>query len=174
VCLDTCHLYAAGYDIARPKGYEQTIADFDRTYTEENPPEQAIYRVSAPTLFARASDVAARLDAIARFRGELFAALVSGGQTPEKRRERDARVAELARRWGLPSLRACAGSALAAHRRSARPDAGSAARLVPGAALRSRNASRFANPVRETWSRCEGPWCQPRSRRAKSPRGEMG
>ncbi|HEV8253927.1 MAG TPA: deoxyribonuclease IV [Vicinamibacteria bacterium] len=30
VCLDTCHLYAAGYDIARPKGYERTLADFDR------------------------------------------------------------------------------------------------------------------------------------------------
>jgi deoxyribonuclease-4 len=30
VCLDTCHVYAAGYDIARPKGYEQTLADFDR------------------------------------------------------------------------------------------------------------------------------------------------
>ncbi|HEY3121733.1 MAG TPA: deoxyribonuclease IV [Vicinamibacteria bacterium] len=30
VCLDTCHLYAAGYDIARPRGYERTLADFDR------------------------------------------------------------------------------------------------------------------------------------------------
>jgi deoxyribonuclease IV len=30
VCLDTCHLYAAGYDIATPRGYERTIAEFDR------------------------------------------------------------------------------------------------------------------------------------------------
>jgi deoxyribonuclease-4 len=30
VCLDTCHLYAAGYDIATPDGYEQTVADLDR------------------------------------------------------------------------------------------------------------------------------------------------
>jgi deoxyribonuclease-4 len=30
VCLDTCHLYAAGYDIARPKGYEAALASFDR------------------------------------------------------------------------------------------------------------------------------------------------
>jgi deoxyribonuclease IV len=30
VCLDTCHLLAAGYDIATPEGYEQTVADFDR------------------------------------------------------------------------------------------------------------------------------------------------
>jgi deoxyribonuclease-4 len=30
VCLDTCHLYAAGYDIASPEGYERTLRDFDR------------------------------------------------------------------------------------------------------------------------------------------------
>lgn len=30
VCLDTCHLFAAGYDIATPRGYEKTLADFDR------------------------------------------------------------------------------------------------------------------------------------------------
>jgi deoxyribonuclease-4 len=30
VCLDTCHLLAAGYDIARPRGYEATLAEFFR------------------------------------------------------------------------------------------------------------------------------------------------
>ncbi len=30
VCLDTCHLYAAGYDIATPAGYERTMRDFHR------------------------------------------------------------------------------------------------------------------------------------------------
>jgi deoxyribonuclease IV len=30
VCLDTCHLYAAGYDIATPGGYERTLAELDR------------------------------------------------------------------------------------------------------------------------------------------------
>jgi deoxyribonuclease-4 len=30
VCLDTCHLFAAGYDIATPRGYERTLAEFDR------------------------------------------------------------------------------------------------------------------------------------------------
>jgi deoxyribonuclease IV len=30
VCLDTCHLYAAGYDIATPRGYARTMAEFDR------------------------------------------------------------------------------------------------------------------------------------------------
>lgn len=29
VCLDTCHIFAAGYDIASNEGYEVTIASFD-------------------------------------------------------------------------------------------------------------------------------------------------
>lgn len=29
VCFDTCHAYAAGYDLARPEGYAQTMADLD-------------------------------------------------------------------------------------------------------------------------------------------------
>ena len=29
VCLDTCHTFAAGYDIATPEGMKQTIAEFD-------------------------------------------------------------------------------------------------------------------------------------------------
>jgi len=30
VCLDTCHLFAAGYDISTEKGYRKTIREFDR------------------------------------------------------------------------------------------------------------------------------------------------
>jgi deoxyribonuclease-4 len=30
VCLDTCHLLAAGYDLATPRGYEATLAEFFR------------------------------------------------------------------------------------------------------------------------------------------------
>jgi deoxyribonuclease-4 len=29
VCLDTCHLYAAGYDIVTSRGYDRTLADLD-------------------------------------------------------------------------------------------------------------------------------------------------
>ena len=29
VCLDTCHSYAAGYDIKSPEGYEKTFRDFE-------------------------------------------------------------------------------------------------------------------------------------------------
>ena len=30
VCLDTCHLLAAGYDICSPEGYQRTFREFDR------------------------------------------------------------------------------------------------------------------------------------------------
>jgi apurinic endonuclease APN1 len=30
VCFDTCHAYAAGYDISTPSGWEKTLAEFDR------------------------------------------------------------------------------------------------------------------------------------------------
>jgi deoxyribonuclease-4 len=30
VCLDTCHIFAAGYDIRTKEGYEQVFAEFDR------------------------------------------------------------------------------------------------------------------------------------------------
>jgi deoxyribonuclease-4 len=30
VCLDTCHIFAAGYDIRTPQAYQRTMADFDR------------------------------------------------------------------------------------------------------------------------------------------------
>lgn len=30
ICLDTCHLFAAGYDIATPRGYARTMRELDR------------------------------------------------------------------------------------------------------------------------------------------------
>jgi deoxyribonuclease-4 len=30
ICLDTCHLFGAGYDIRTPEAYEKTISEFDR------------------------------------------------------------------------------------------------------------------------------------------------
>lgn len=30
ICLDTCHLHAAGYDLTTRRGYEQVMAEFDR------------------------------------------------------------------------------------------------------------------------------------------------
>jgi deoxyribonuclease-4 len=31
VCVDTCHVHAAGYDLLTPEGYERTFRDLDRT-----------------------------------------------------------------------------------------------------------------------------------------------
>ena len=31
VCIDTCHAFAAGYDLTTDEACEQTFADFDRT-----------------------------------------------------------------------------------------------------------------------------------------------
>jgi deoxyribonuclease-4 len=31
VCVDTCHIFAAGYDIRTPEAYEATVAELDRT-----------------------------------------------------------------------------------------------------------------------------------------------
>jgi deoxyribonuclease-4 len=30
ICFDTCHVFAAGYDIRTPAAYEETMAEFDR------------------------------------------------------------------------------------------------------------------------------------------------
>ena len=31
VCIDTCHAFAAGYDLRSPQAYERTMSEFDRT-----------------------------------------------------------------------------------------------------------------------------------------------
>ena len=31
VCIDTCHAFAAGYDLRNPQAYERTMSEFDRT-----------------------------------------------------------------------------------------------------------------------------------------------
>lgn len=36
VCLDTCHIFSAGYDIGTPKGYEKVIAEFSKTIGLKN------------------------------------------------------------------------------------------------------------------------------------------
>jgi len=79
-----------------------TVAEFDRSSTLERSPEQSTYHLAAPTVTSRFPVVAEQLDRLRRFRLELFEALVPGGTTPESRRERDERVRQLARRWGLP------------------------------------------------------------------------
>lgn len=79
-----------------------TIAEFDASLSQNIALEEATYRVSAPTVAERHPEVAVHLDRLARFRAEVYGALVPGGATPEARRDRDARLREVARRYGLP------------------------------------------------------------------------
>ena len=79
-----------------------TIAEFDSSLARDNPLEEATYRVAAPTVADRYPDVAAHLDRLARFRAEVYGALVHGGATREARRDRDSRLRGVAQRYGLP------------------------------------------------------------------------
>ncbi|MEO8190696.1 MAG: hypothetical protein ABI682_10185 [Acidobacteriota bacterium] len=78
-----------------------TVAEFDRSYAAERPPQDFTYRSSAPTVLQRYPGYAEHLDRLARFRLEVFLALVPGGETPAASRERDARIADVARRYGI-------------------------------------------------------------------------
>ena len=78
-----------------------TIAEFDRSLPREKALEESTHLVSAPTVTERYPSVAAHLDRVTRFRLEVYGALVGGGATPEARRQRDARLREVARRHGL-------------------------------------------------------------------------
>jgi hypothetical protein len=80
-----------------------TIAEFDGNLPREMTPEQATYRVSAPTVSERYPAIATTLDRLARFRTEVYGALVPGGATLQTRKDRDARLRAVARRYGIPS-----------------------------------------------------------------------
>ena len=81
---------------------KDTIAEFDSSLARDRALEGATYRVSAPTVAERYPDAAAHLDRLARFRAEVYGALVTGGATRDARRERDSRLRVVARRYGLP------------------------------------------------------------------------
>jgi hypothetical protein len=85
-----------------------TIAEFDHSLPREKALEESTHRVSAPTVTERYPSVAAHLDRVSRFRLEVYGALVGGGATPEARRQRDARLRGVARRYGL-SVRGIGG-----------------------------------------------------------------
>lgn len=80
-----------------------TIKEFDSSLEREKTPAEATYQVSAPTVAQRYPAVAATLDRLARFRAEVFGALVPGGRTAQARRERDALLRAVAVRYGLPA-----------------------------------------------------------------------
>ncbi len=94
-------LVAADFGQQRWK-VKDTIAEFDSSLSREKTLEEATYRVSAPTFADRYPIAAAHLDRLAHFRAEVYGALVPGGATAEARRQRDAQLREVARRYGLP------------------------------------------------------------------------
>ena len=79
-----------------------TIAEFDSSLDREKTPDEATYQVSAPTVSEAFPTIAATLDRLARFRTEVFGALVTGGATAQTRRERNARLTAVAQRYGIP------------------------------------------------------------------------
>ncbi len=79
-----------------------TIAEFDASLPRDRALEEATYRVAAPTVAERYPEATAHLDRLARFRAEVYGALVPGGATRESRRDRDSRLRAVARRYGLP------------------------------------------------------------------------
>jgi len=93
-------LAASGFGQQRWR-VKKTLEAYDFAPSAEVPVETSTYKVSAPTMESRFPQIADQLDRIAWMRRELFGALVSRPDSPEGRRERDSRVRELARRWGL-------------------------------------------------------------------------
>ncbi len=108
---DGTRLFAlASADLATPDFAQQrwmvrrTVADFDGSYGSgsAHPPEDATYGFSAPDVARSFSAVTKTLDRLQRFRADVLEALAAGGATEEARRQRDERLREVARRYGLP------------------------------------------------------------------------
>jgi hypothetical protein len=79
-----------------------TIAEFDFSLDRDKTLEEATYQVAAPTVSEAFPTIATALDRLARFRTEVYGALVPGGATGEARRERNARLTAVAQRYGIP------------------------------------------------------------------------
>ena len=78
------------------------LIDFDPASAPVTPAE-AFYAAAAPAVASAYPSVTACLDRLARFRGEVFAALISGGGTSETARLRNERLRAVALRYGLPA-----------------------------------------------------------------------
>ncbi|HKA36567.1 MAG TPA: hypothetical protein VKH43_07080 [Thermoanaerobaculia bacterium] len=79
----------------------KTVLEFDPSKGAAGPGEVS-YSADAPAVASAYPLMAAALDRLARFRIEVFAALIPGAATPEAARQRDERLRAVARRYGLP------------------------------------------------------------------------
>lgn len=80
-----------------------TIAEFDASLTRDLTQSEATYRVAAPIVSERYPAIAENLDRLARFRVEVYGALVPGAATSGSRRERDALLKAVAERYRIPT-----------------------------------------------------------------------
>jgi len=78
------------------------LTDFDPASAPVTPAE-ALYAAAAPAVASAYPSTTACLDRLAKFRAEVFGALIPGGATSESRRQRDQRLRAVARRYGLPA-----------------------------------------------------------------------
>jgi hypothetical protein len=78
------------------------LADFDPASAPVTPAE-ALYAAAAPAVASAYPSTTECLDRLARFRAEVFQALIPGGATSETSRRRDERLRAVARRYGLPA-----------------------------------------------------------------------
>jgi hypothetical protein len=76
------------------------IAEFDPSSAPVTPAE-ALYDAAAPAVASAYPSTTACLDRLARFRAEVFEALIPGSVTPEAVRRRDESLRAVARRYGL-------------------------------------------------------------------------
>lgn len=80
-----------------------TIAEFDASLSRDKTQAEATYRVAAPTVSERYPAIAENLDRLARFRAEVYGALVPGGATTESRRQRNSLLRAVAERYRISS-----------------------------------------------------------------------
>jgi hypothetical protein len=76
------------------------ITEFDPSSAPVTPAE-ALYDAAAPAVASAYPSTTACLDRLARFRAEVFEALIPGGATSEAVRRRNERLRAVARRYGL-------------------------------------------------------------------------
>jgi len=79
----------------------KTVKDFDPSAAETTPNE-ALFATSAPAVASSYPSMTACLDRLARFRLEVFGALIPGGASVEAVRQRDENLRNVARRYRLP------------------------------------------------------------------------
>jgi hypothetical protein len=106
---DGTRLFAlASADLAKPDFAQQrwmvrqTVSDFDKSFGSGHPREDATYAVSAAAVAGSFSSITKALDRLQSFRADVLDALAGGGGSEEARRQRDERLHEVARRYGLP------------------------------------------------------------------------